>query len=255
MRNKPFELISELATWQELTEWDATEILKYTQYDLVALYFTEEDFLKLAFSLKKFAGTKIDEGSGAKIPKLLRTKPFDKNLPRQHCRAVLTSNQYQKVVSYLLKNQFYCHSFGKDKPVDAVLALSFGKSNAVNADLAQKVETLLSEYPDLQVFAQWEVFDLIRQRHRYSKLNRLGDKRSRYITTSQVIDKFILSGQSMPTKIGLVAQSWHAPRCIEMCSEKGLQVVRGLFVDKFSPNDPQLWVKDVLSWIIKESQK
>ncbi|NJO89276.1 MAG: hypothetical protein HC831_10195 [Chloroflexia bacterium] len=137
------------------------------------------------------------------------------------------------------------------------MALSFGKEHDVNIEIAKRLEETLSKNNDLPVFAQWEIFDLIKGK--YKNLKRMGDKRYRYLTTAQIIDKFhdkfVETYQAPPTKIALFAQSWHAPRCMVACKNKGIEVVLGEFIDKFSPNDSQPWVRDVLSWVIKEAQK
>jgi hypothetical protein len=38
-----------------------------------------------------------------------------------------------------------------------------------------------------------------------------------------------------------------------LCKEQGLEVIGGIFVDRFSQEDPQPWVQDAVSWTLKEA--
>ena len=94
-----------------------------------------------------------------------------------------------------------------------------------------------------------------------NRINRIElDYGNDYITTNEIIDKFIdyctFSNINISNlSLLIIAQSWHAPRCIDICKSKGLKVVAGRFSDKFSNSDPQSWVRNAFSWILKEGTK
>jgi hypothetical protein len=252
---KTIGLLSEIELPQEKISWEVSDILKFIKFDLTPIYLTEEDYLKLSFHLKSFANRRKNKPTKNQIQNLLRTRPIDKKSPDLYCRALLTSNQYNKLIDYLVEKQYYQNSFGKEVQTDAVLAFSFGKNPDVNRELARKLEELNSTDPNLQIFAQYEIYELIQSKRKFKDIIKLGDRRYKYISTGQIADKFLAEYQKPIKEITLVAQAWHAPRCMEICFGKGINAVRGEFVDKFSPSDSQPWVRDVLSWVIKEAQK
>jgi hypothetical protein len=83
-----------------------------------------------------------------------------------------------------------------------------------------------------------------------------------YITSKGVIDQYKREefldetgtnpmGDKPP--VFVVAQSWHAPRLLQLCKAMGINVVGGSFVDMFSENDSQIWVTNPFSWLVKEA--
>jgi len=84
-----------------------------------------------------------------------------------------------------------------------------------------------------------------------------------YITSKEVIDGFKKEakldkngkdskGEKPP--VFVIGQSWHAPRILQLCNLNGLNVVGGSFLDMFSENDSQPWVRNPFSWLVKEAK-
>lgn len=51
----------------------------------------------------------------------------------------------------------------------------------------------------------------------------------------------------------LIAQSWHSARLIQLLLNNKIKPAAGLFADNFAWNDPQFWVTNPASWLIKEA--
>jgi uncharacterized SAM-binding protein YcdF (DUF218 family) len=151
-------------------------------------------------------------------------------------------------VNYLEQGNYFAESFGDSNTAELVLALSFGDSGGVNRKLAGVLDEVKVE-SEIK-YVQWEIAELIKNSSGVNVI-RL-DENENYMTTSEVIQKLV-EKYGDAGKVFLVAQAWHAPRCKYLCEKKGLGVIGGKFVDEFLPDDPQLWVRDVLSWVLKES--
>ncbi len=152
------------------------------------------------------------------------------------------------LMDYLEQGEFYLQSFGDVHEAGVVLALSFGESEGVNRKLAEVLDTL--EVDNDLIFAQWEVAGLVRLTKGVRAINLTPGET--YMTTRGVVERFANVNEKQ-SKVRLVAQSWHAPRCRYWCKYFGYDVVGGTFVNAFAPNDPQPWVRDGLSWVLKES--
>jgi hypothetical protein len=178
-------------------------------------------------------------------------------------RIVLTAKQNQEVLKYLSKNNFHWEGFGYPKDAQYLLAFSFGENPEVNIDLATIANRVSSKNSSMMIAAQWEIADILCAKNPTleNRIHRIGlDYDKEYITTIGVIDKFIEENIHIhelheKPRIFVIAQAWHAPYCIETCNAKGLTVVGGKFSERFSPNDPQKWVRDPFSWVLKEGTK
>ena len=175
-------------------------------------------------------------------------------------RIVMTENQNQKILEYLKKKDFHQESFGNPKDAQYLLTFSFGEKTDVNAELATITERIGKNVSFVVIAVQWEIADLLSSREPtfIQRVHRVDlDYGKDYITTDGVIDKFIKEiipiheTNEMP-RMFIVAQAWHAPRCIATCIAKGLNVVGGDFSERFSPYDPQEWVRNAFSWVLKE---
>lgn len=175
-------------------------------------------------------------------------------------RLILTEGQNQCLLSFLARKKFKLENFGDPKDAQFLLAFSFGEGSIVNNDLAMLVERIYKKHPSLIIAAQWEIADILidndpgleQHIHRIEP-----DHDKEYVTTIDVVEKFIkdvFPARVVKDKpqIFIVAQAWHAPRCIDICHAKGINVVGGEFSELFSPNDPQSWVRDAFSWVLKE---
>ncbi len=171
----------------------------------------------------------------------------------------LTTSQNRDFLEYLRNNNFCWTSFIHEENATHLLGFSYGENPDVNSQLALIVEKIFMTRPTLKVFVQWEIADIFFARNKELK-NRVQsieiDPGHDYITSVEVTRKFKKKLRfSEPVKLIVVSQSWHAPRCVKICSEEGFDVVQGAFTDDFSKSDPQQWTRDWLSWIIKESVK
>lgn len=126
--------------------------------------------------------------------------------------------------------------------------------------LAALVEEMARQYSSLKIFVQWEIANILYERDRgyRARVRKIDMDYDRdYITSDHLVEKFILAiGQDAKSSaIFLVCQAWHAPRCIKICADIGLNIVGGKFVDDFSTNDPQKWVRNWLACVLKEGTK
>ncbi len=128
---------------------------------------------------------------------------------------------------------------------------------------------------------QWEIFDILSKKTKFERqstnaslvledhgfqirnykwnqcsLFRIGLKKSskkRYLSTNDIV-KIGLQTIRQVDQVGLIAQAWHAPRCDSLLKQGGINITAGRFIPGFNEDDPkQKWVRDYLSWIIKES--
>ncbi|NQT30193.1 MAG: hypothetical protein HQ596_06450 [Candidatus Saganbacteria bacterium] len=247
--------------WRILRE---AGIFSYTRYDEVSgpaqtpvrLYTTKPLFKGIGAALRKLAG-RSDTPSAEEIQTVFgKDQPF----PSLACRISLTPKQYEMLVKYIQAKDFVLDSFGTDpetlNQADAVLALSFGEANTVNAEIARQLFYL----PDLRIpiYAQWEIADELKGRGiTLDRSQRIGIPEGQdYINSKGVRDEFIARMRKAKdggaSKVVLACQAWHAVRCKKLCEDAGLEVVGLIAIDEFSPNDPQPWVQDAFSWVVKE---
>jgi len=175
---------------------------------------------------------------------------------------VLTRAQDTRLSEYLREGNYRKGSFGSVEDATALLALSFGESHEVNQRLAALVIQALATNSDLDVTAQWEIADILEEcdleigaRVRRMELAPGRD----YITTAEIVQQFAeasrTDGDTPPIRLAVVAQAWHAPRCIRLCKQKQLSVVAGRFADSFPADDPQEWTRNAIRWVLKEGTK
>ncbi len=171
----------------------------------------------------------------------------------------LTRNQDVKFRAYLSARKFRAEGWTSPEDPNCLLTLSYGESPDVNMQLATLVEAGMRGSDSLAVSAQREIARILFERdanyrRRVKPIDLDCDKT--YITTLAGVAKFKRSlDRPKDARVWLVCQAWHAPRCAANCADEGLRVVRGSFVDDFSPSDPQPWVRNWLAWVLKEGTK
>jgi tetratricopeptide (TPR) repeat protein len=186
-------------------------------------------------------------------------------------RIRMTRTQEDLLLAYLRRGQdfYFRQSFGTVPDGSCVLAVSFGAGPAVNAELASELQKTARRAGQADIYAQWEIADTVCKLDPSlrGRIHSIGlDSDSDYITTARLVEKCVLDlsrrQRKNPISVFLVAQAWHAARIIRICHGEGLpgsevrfQVIGGSFVDRFSKNDPQPWVRDAFAWILKEGTK
>ncbi len=188
---------------------------------------------------------------------------------------------------YLTDRTLCLHSFGDTSDAESVIAFSFGDSEEVNCKLAIEVEQLHQEARGLKLLAQSEI-----SQHLTKAVPHIAITNKQYQTTHDVaafalkltitpkLTKLTLTPKLpklsdtrrihrtriklTPTikrirlikpKVVVVAQSWHAQRCVQTCQDLGFQVVALRTVVGFPSKDPQPWVRSPVNWVIKESHR
>jgi hypothetical protein len=178
-------------------------------------------------------------------------------------KAVLTEGQNARLLDYLRNGRYLPPELpNKGSPVQ-LLAFSFGQNPDANMQLATAVDNPIGELGSLRVVVvQWEIANILYERHRKDKEYRNRVKRidpdcdRDYITSDEVVEKFKRSkGVKEREGTFVVCQAWHAPRCIDICVKNELPVVGREFVYDFSPSDPQKRVRNWLAWVLKEGTK
>ncbi len=173
--------------------------------------------------------------------------------------ALLTVDQQTKLLAYLKKGDYRVDSLEVKGQPEAILGLSFGEGPDVNELIAESAAAASSRFPTIDLYVQWELGRLLCQRslvdrRRVHPINLDCDRD--YLTSAEVVEAFKRSsGGAGSPAIHLVCQAWHAPRCLAICAANGVQVIGAAFVDAFSPNDPQKWVRNWLAWVLKEGTK
>jgi len=215
------------------------------------------------------------------------------DISRDILQFTLTTRQYKGLLKYVAAGNYYYKQFGEALDNADVLAFSFGAGPTVNTLIAPEIMQLRNNRNDRRVWAQWEIADILlanqlvgvpayffpglsecgdisqittdASHQRILKeatkkatpwLHRLGgtpeqNRTQRYLSTEDVAHQY----KGTDNDVILVCQAWHAPRCWNICKATGINVVAGRFVDAWSPRDQQDWVRDPLSWLIKESEK
>ncbi len=174
-------------------------------------------------------------------------------------KAILTEGQNARFLNYLRAGNYRCRDFGEKEDADYLLAFSYGENPDVNIQLAAIVQKALQAMVSLKAVVQWEIANILYERDARLKgvVKRIDlDYDRDYITSAEVVEKFKrhAKGEEDPS-VFVVCQAWHAPRCIQICKRDGLKVVRGEFIDDFSRSDPQKWVRNWLTWVLKEGTK
>lgn len=159
-------------------------------------------------------------------------------------------------LEYYLNNYTYLSApWGVVDPRFPLLAFSYGEGGEVNKQLASHVVTLMTIHSKLEALLQWEIAELVSALapSLSSRVQSIGfSEGETYMTTLEVAAKALkLTSQR---KMNLVAQLWHASRCIRQSEEQGWHCISLRGVDAFAPNDPQQWVRHPLNWLVKESR-
>lgn len=230
------------------------ELFKFIKYDTVAICLNDKEYNLLAQRLSEVTKQNQQNLDLETIKAILPTLPLDKNIQKENKRAILTKAQYDKLINYVSKGNYIKENFGELKPHDYIIAFSFGEDDPVNKELAETILKTQS-ISEANLIVQWEIDNFLGTEKKFFSRHRIEKEDKDYLSSIDFVQKAkgILNGNT--TRIGIVANSWHAPRCIQICEDEGLDVQLGIFVNSFSSNDPQPWVRDPLSWIIKECQK
>ncbi len=154
----------------------------------------------------------------------------------------------QRLEQYLSLGQPFLAPFGDINQADTLLAFSFGDSADVNIQLSALASNIQQLHPDIHVQLQQEIAQHYPNVHQASVI-----KNSDYQTTADIAREALKNIASR--EVIVVAQSWHAKRCIDTCKEQGWNVVGLRCVDDFPAQDPQPWVRNPLNWLIKESHR
>ncbi|MGF1748078.1 MULTISPECIES: hypothetical protein [Vibrio] len=161
----------------------------------------------------------------------------------------LSQQQKQRVETYLGETPLSIDDYGNPLDAHSVIAFSFGDSDDVNSSLAQETIKIVKQYPFLDAHLQQEVAT-----HAINSI-----KHAHVITSESYLTTTDIAKQALARAVGrnviVVAQSWHAKRCIETCEEVGLNVVAVKTVNRFPAEDPQPWVRNPINWILKESHR
>jgi len=237
--------------WRTLRRKAAIRTIDITKYDkktptCVRYTFTKDEFAQPRSTLKRLSGN-----------------PREFIGKRGENKVVLTPVQNERLMGYLKDADYYMHSFGSVGDATHLLAFSFGEGREVNEQLAALVIRALASNSSLDVSTQWEIADILEEHDievgACVQRIELGLDKD-YIRTDEIVKKFVgmsraNQGDGDGIKLAVVAQAWHAPRCIRLCGEEDLEVVAGRFVDSFPENDPQEWTRDAFSWVLKEATK
>ena len=232
--------------------------LRYAFRDLIHLHVPRKTFKNDLINLWE---DKQNTNSSINKNEIINILDANVEIEEPYYEAVLTNFQYEKLVNYLEKGDFYRRNFtSKKNRAKYLLAFSYGEGHTVNSEIRKEIEDFIqsSNNTTLEIYAQWEIADFAPFTNNFnSMINRIAISPGKsYINSYEVAEKFIkmTNYQSQKSPGVLVAcQSWHGARCLNICQNKGINIIGGIFVDKFSVNDPQLWVQDPLSWLIKES--
>jgi hypothetical protein len=168
----------------------------------------------------------------------------------------ITEEQNEKLLNFLKAGVFRCSDFKKSETPNYVLAPAFGDGVSANMQLADRVQVWAKKPGVIASFTQSNIADILYERDNTLRkmVQRIDFELGQdYVTTGSVIRQAAALMTGEPRRVVLIAQAWHAPRALRLCSEAGLEVTAGSFVDEFSPSDPQPWVRNWLVWLFKES--
>ncbi|MDO6544256.1 hypothetical protein [Photobacterium sanguinicancri] len=165
-------------------------------------------------------------------------------------RYVLPRTSAMMVKSYLSQTQLFLEPYGDVADADAVLAFSFGDAPAVNKELYEVAQECVIAHPTMPLMMQQEIAAHARASHFAPTFSIQAND---YQTTADVAQAALALTDKR--KVMVVAQAWHAQRCIDTCEALGWQVVGLRCSSDFPEDDPQPWVRHPLNWIIKESHR
>lgn len=154
----------------------------------------------------------------------------------------------QRLEKYLSLGQPFLAPFGDIHQADALIAFSFGDSADVNIQLSRLAYDIQQIKPEIHVQLQQEVAQHFSHN---GKINVISDME--YQTTADIAREAL--NNTTARNVIVVAQSWHAKRCIDTCTQQGWNVVGLRCVDDFPKQDPQPWVRNPINWLIKESHR
>lgn len=161
----------------------------------------------------------------------------------------LDDTQKARIEDYLHTNELTLTDFGDPLKAHGIVAFSFGDSEDVNRELADVSVSLMKNNVFLDAHLQQEV--AVHALEKATNINVI--RNDNYQTTADVAR--VALDHSVGRNVIVVAQAWHAKRCIETCQQAGLNVVGLRTVQSFPKNDPQPWVRNPINWILKESNR
>ncbi|EGU31948.1 hypothetical protein VII00023_07829 [Vibrio ichthyoenteri ATCC 700023] len=164
-----------------------------------------------------------------------------------HPDYALGSDAKRRVFDYVSQQPLFLQDYGQLDQADFVLGFSFGDSDTINHDLAQLAKIVHQNKPQLALYLQQEIA------LHASCLPNVPIANTAYQTTLDVAKQ--AHQQQGGHKVVVLAQAWHAKRCIETCNALGLEVVALRVAHGFPANDPQPWVRNPINWVIKESHR
>jgi hypothetical protein len=171
------------------------------------------------------------------------------------CEQLVTTRALCELDIYLNQHQYFTEPCGVVDPRFPILAFSYGEGREVNQLIAEQVITIMLSQPRIQAILQWEICDIVldSQPNFKSRVTSIQfGHNETYMTTKEVALKAIHYTQVR--KVNIVAQLWHASRCIRQAEECGWHCISLRGVDAFAPTDPQPWVRHPLYWLLKESR-
>ena len=154
----------------------------------------------------------------------------------------------KRLEKYLSLGQPFLAPFGDLNQANTLIAFSFGDSSDVNIQLSELTENIQHSHPNIHVQLQQEIAQHYPKNRQISVI-----KNKDYQTTTDIAREALNNIHSR--NVVVVAQSWHAKRCIDTCKQQGWNVVGLRCVDDFPAKDPQPWVRNPLNWLIKESHR
>ncbi|KII76639.1 hypothetical protein [Vibrio renipiscarius] len=160
-------------------------------------------------------------------------------------RYLLGDEAKKRVYDYLTSAPLFMQNFGSLEQASFILGFSFGDSDCVNQELANLACIAHQDAPALPLYLQQEIAVLA------PNLPSIPLEEQQYQTTRDVAEK--ATRHQKGREVAVLAQAWHAKRCIETCQSIGLDVVALRVVNGFPANDPQPWVRNPINWVIKES--
>ncbi|MGR5152860.1 hypothetical protein [Photobacterium swingsii] len=165
-------------------------------------------------------------------------------------RYVLPRNSAMMVKTYLSQTQLFLEPYGEVADAEVVLAFSFGDAPAVNKELAKVAQDSVIAHPTMPLLMQQEIAIHSAATNSASLFS---IQATAYQTTADVAQAALTLTNKR--KVLVVAQAWHAQRCIDTCASLGWEVVGLRCSSAFPEDDPQPWVRHPLNWIIKESHR
>ncbi|MGF1805372.1 hypothetical protein L4C31_08995 [Aliivibrio sifiae] len=154
----------------------------------------------------------------------------------------------QRLENHLALGQPFLMPFGDLNQANTLIAFSFGDSPDVNIQLSELAANIQHLHPNIHVQLQQEIALHFPKDRQISVI-----ENKDYQTTTDIAREALNNIHSR--NVVVVAQSWHAKRCINTCKQQGWNVVGLRCVNDFPAKDPQPWVRNPLNWLIKESHR